>query len=350
MWSSNVVKCGMLSPFELQPVLAPKPWGGTTLAKLGKVVPPGVTVGESWEVADLPYGEVSTVEDGRTFVARGEFAGWDLRRLIATFGPDLLGTAQATPDGRFPLLVKLLDAAENLSVQVHPPEAFVARHPGARLKTESWYVVRADSGAVVYLGANPGWSRQEVVDSFGTPDVVGRLRQIRAEMGSFFHLPAGALHALGAGVTAIEVQTPSDTTYRVYDWSGEHKRRPRELHVEQAAESYLADPEGMLILGPQASAGSRTLTRNPHYVMVEHRGVGVAWNDAELRIVMVVDGSLEVDQREYGPGATVLVPAAAAPSTSLEPSPGGVWLEIGLTQAVADTALPNASSAVSTSS
>lgn len=313
-------------------------------------MPPGVVVGESWEVADLLPGTAPTVGDGRTRVVGGPYDGWDLERLIAALGEDLLGSAHPTPEGRFPLLVKILDAAENLSVQVHPPASYVERHPGTSLKTESWYVTAAKPESVVYLGVTRGWSHEQVLERFGSPRVAEALRAVPARPGAFFHLPAGMLHALGAGVMVIEVQTPSDTTFRVYDWSDHLDRARRELHVSEAAEAFVLEPVGAIEMPPGAGEGSRVLTVDRHYRIVEHRGVGVQWVDRELRIVMTVSGSTSVGGLECRAGSTVLVPAGAAPITPVTCSTGAIWLEVGLGQPVAEIALPNASMATSTSS
>ena len=123
-----------LRPFTLQPVLSPRPWGGRRLEEYGKVLPEGVMIGESWEVADLPDDVVPYLDDPRSRVSSGPFAGMSLADLIADRGDELLGPVLPTPEGRFPLLVKLLDAREHLSIQVHPHEEYVATHREARLK------------------------------------------------------------------------------------------------------------------------------------------------------------------------------------------------------------------------
>ena len=132
-----------LDPFTLTPVLSARPWGGRRLEEYGKELPDGVLIGESWEVADLPDHVVPYIDDPRSRVASGPLAGWALADVIDKHGEELLGPIPPTDEGRFPLLVKLLDAAQHLSVQVHPHEGYVAEHPGARLKAESWYVMEA---------------------------------------------------------------------------------------------------------------------------------------------------------------------------------------------------------------
>ena len=225
-------------PLHLDPVLVPKPWGGRRLGGVNRRLPPEVTIGESWDVADLDPG-ATPVTDPCSRVMNGPAAGRHLADLLADDAAALLGRVRA-PNGRFPLLVKTLDARQHLSVQVHPTEAYAAAHPGAASKTESWLVLAADPGSVLYLGVKAGVEREDVRRAAGTPAIVELLRAVPARPGSLHHLPAGLIHALGAGVLALEVQTPSDTTYRLYDWSEEYGRPPRTLHLAEGLEVAMA--------------------------------------------------------------------------------------------------------------
>jgi mannose-6-phosphate isomerase len=314
----------------MRPVLADKPWAGGLLAGLGKPLVGGRLVGESWEVADLPPEENRTVPEPWTTVAGGRFDGWTLRRLLARFGRDFLGSAES-PGGRFPLLIKLLDAGQHLSIQVHPPVGYVRDHPEARLKTESWYVVTARPGAELFLGVHPGVGSGDVAAAIGTSRMVDLLRRLPAVPGAFHHLPAGLIHALGAGVVVAEVQTPSDTTFRMYDWTEEYGRAPRPLHLTEALAAMNLAPEGAFDLGPMTEAGSRLLVETPFYRVVEHRGTVLpAWTSPELRILMVLEGGMEIGERAVEPGTTCVVPAIAAPTTRLVSGPSLRCLEISL--------------------
>ncbi len=318
-------------------MLVPKPWGGRRLAAYGKTLPPGERVGESWEIADLPAAAVTSSNQSRGLVAGGPFAGRTLRDLIEAHGADLMGHVAPTPGGDFPLLVKLLDAREHLSVQVHPTADHVAAHPGSWLKTESWYVVDAEPGAVLYKGARPGVTHADLAAAAGTKDMVELLASYDAVPGDFHHLPAGILHALGAGVMVAEIQTPSDTTFRLYDWTGEYGRAPRELHVEEALAAVELAPEGAVFLGPLTGHGSRTLIETEHYWMVEHRhdhGTEPLTRAAELRVLLVTRGSVRVGwdggDFEVASGGTVLIPAVCAPEVEVAVVEPGVILEIGI--------------------
>lgn len=214
------------TPLTFRPLLKPKVWGGRRLERYGKLLPAGELIGESWEVADLP----ESIPDGRSVIADGPWAGRTLHQVIADDREAIMGWASLSPEGGFPLLIKFLDARENLSVQVHPDEAYAASHPEAHLKSEAWVVLEAEPGAVIYKGVRPGVTREQFERHIRTGEVVADLIAVPAAAGECHYLPSGTCHALGAGVLVAEVQTPSDTTFRVFDWG----RTERALHVEQA--------------------------------------------------------------------------------------------------------------------
>jgi mannose-6-phosphate isomerase len=321
-----------LTPLFMSPVFAEKPWGGHRLLDYGKGLPVGARIGESWEVADLPIDAVGTVSDPRSRVATGPLAGKSLHELIATFSEDFLGRAQPTPEGDFPLLIKLIDAREHLSVQVHPDREYVAKHPEARLKTESWYVVAADPGAHLYLGLRPSITTSDVATRVGTAGVVGLLDVVPAEVGDFHHLPAGLVHALGAGVMVAEVQTPSDTTFRISDWEDRYGRPNRAMHAAAALEA-IRPKLTSDFMARLDEPGSRTLPAGDVYWIREHRsdgGVLPIDPEPDVRVLMVVSGTALVGGREVLRGTTVVLPAAVVPGTSVSADAGTVVLEIGL--------------------
>ncbi|HEY1100830.1 MAG TPA: type I phosphomannose isomerase catalytic subunit [Myxococcota bacterium] len=225
-----------LPPLPMRPVYVEKLWGGQKLAALpakrraGHAPPAGVAVGESWEVADLPEGQ-STVDDHP--ICR-DFAGLPLSAVVAHYGAALIGTAH--PAGRFPILVKLLDAAEPLSVQVHPDSADAAAHPGTFSKDEAWLVVDAAAdGAVLHGFASDDVTADAFVDAVraGTPHAL--LRSVPVARGDVLHVSPGVVHAIGAGVVILEVQEPSDTTYRVWDFDRlDSSGNKRALHLNDA--------------------------------------------------------------------------------------------------------------------
>jgi mannose-6-phosphate isomerase len=221
----------LLEPLLFEPILKGRAWGSDRLRHFGKRVPIGARVGESWELADLP----DAIADGRSHVACGPFAGATLRQILSEHRSAILGDAPLSPEGGFPLLVKLLDAHEHLSVQVHPDAAYAASHPDCHLKTEAWVILEAEAGAVIFRGVDPSIERDrffEDLNDMEGPGVLPHLISVPVERGDCIYLPSGICHALGAGIIAAEVQTPSDTTFRVFDWNRNDPGRP--LHVEQA--------------------------------------------------------------------------------------------------------------------
>jgi mannose-6-phosphate isomerase len=320
-----------LAPFRLDPVLVERPWGGTRLADYGKTLPTGLNIGESWELCDLPQEVVPHVEDPSSTVLDGPFAGARLRTVVAEQTKALLGPVSPTKDGRFPLLFKLLDAREHLSVQVHPHEAYVAKHPEARLKTESWYIVDADPDALLYLDVIEGTTTEDVDAVMGTPGIVPLLGSRAAVRGAFHHVPAGLIHALGAGSFVAEVQIPSDTTYRIYDWAEEYGRTPRQLHAAESMGSIVIDPEPAFSLDATVAQGVRELVTTDYYWMREHR---VEAGSSELAatpgpiILNVTRGSVRLGDLELPRGTTAIVPASSSVS-SFEGSVA-VVLEMGV--------------------
>lgn len=217
-----------MQPYSLlfNPILKEKVWGGHALTRLGKSIAPGLKVGESWELADLP----AQVEGGRSVIANGPLEGRTLREAIAEHRDLILGAAKLTPEGGFPLLVKYLDACENLSVQVHPDEHYVHEHPGTDLKSEAWYVIEAKPDAVIYKGVDPAVTAEQFAEHLRADNIVDDLISIPVKADDCHYLPSGTCHALGGGIVVAEIQTPSDTTFRVHDWG----RTGRALHIDEA--------------------------------------------------------------------------------------------------------------------
>lgn len=216
-------------PLTFEPLIKTKVWGGRALqTALGKALPSEDPVGESWEMVDLP--------GDQSVVAAGPARGATLEDLVHSWGADLMGQA-ALDGGRFPLLVKYIDAAQTLSVQVHPDEE-LGRRLGGRSKSEAWYILEVTPGAAVYHGLVPGVGAAELERALAEGTVERLLERVEVQPGDLVPVPPGTVHAIGAGVLLAEVQQPSDTTYRVYDWGrvgldGE----PRQLHVDQALAS-----------------------------------------------------------------------------------------------------------------
>ncbi|MFH1131273.1 MAG: type I phosphomannose isomerase catalytic subunit [Pseudomonadota bacterium] len=217
-----------LYPLVFRPVLKKLVWGGAKLSQvLGKPVSLGLPIGESWELVDLP--------NDQSVVANGVLAGRTLNDLIRAKKADLLGPV-SLDGGRFPLLVKYIDAALPLSVQLHPDEKAAARL-GGRPKSEAWYVLHAEPGAVLHLGLKAGCTRAQFAESIAKGKVGELLVPVSVKRGDMVYIKPGTVHSIGAGVLLAEVQQPSDTTYRVFDWGRVGlDGKARELHIEQALE------------------------------------------------------------------------------------------------------------------
>lgn len=219
-------------PLGFAPVYQDYLWGGTRIpAFFGRAAQPG-RIAESWEVSDR--------DEGMSRVTNGPLRGTSLRDLLARHGQDLTGPlALPGADGalRFPWLIKLIDAAQTLSVQVHPDER-TAPPLGAEPKTEMWYVLDAAPGAHVYLGLRPGVDRTAFLAALEAARLETVLHRIDARPGMTLFVPAGTVHAIGAGCLLLEVQQNSNTTYRVYDWGRvDANSQPRPLHLAQALQA-----------------------------------------------------------------------------------------------------------------
>lgn len=306
-------------------------WGGRSLERvLGIELPDEKPIGETWEIVDR--------EDVNSVVVGGSFAGWTLERLMAEHRDDLLGRIAPTPDGRFPLLVKFLDAAEHLSVQVHPDDAGAAAQGGAsEPKTEAWYFLDATDEGGVWCGLGSGATRDGVEAGLGNRAIVDQLAWWPVRRGQALMVPGGTIHAIGAGVQLLEVQQNSDTTWRIYDWDRVDRGtgEPRAQHVRQAAEVTRYDlgtrpPVDEVFLPLVDGVDEAPLARCRHFGMSRWRVTGSAALDTrnQFQIYVVVEGAgslTTADDRggdrvtELATGDTLLLPAACG-AHRLEPA------------------------------
>ncbi|NQU42912.1 class I mannose-6-phosphate isomerase [bacterium] len=218
-------------PLLCEPVLKAKVWGGRRLEELlGLDLPEGRKIGEAWVVADL--------HQGSSTVANGPRAGETLSAVTADWGEDLIGPAwRGKPTGgRFPLLIKFLDAQDNLSVQVHPDEAACRDlFPNDFSKDESWVILNVEEGGTILHGFVPGTTRADFDRLLAEDAVVDCMRSVRVRPGEFYRVEPGMVHALCKGVAILEIQEPSDSTFRIYDYNRPgDDGRPRALHVNAA--------------------------------------------------------------------------------------------------------------------
>jgi mannose-6-phosphate isomerase len=222
-------------PLKFRPILKQRIWGGQKLRELGKEIEAGEKIGESWELADLP--------EDKSVISNGELAGQTLGSVIQDYPEEITGDEGFT--GPFPLLIKFLDAQDILSVQVHPDEQTCRRLGKGEPKTECWYIVAAMEGAAIYKGLKRGVTKDRFAEAVKEGGVAELLEKVVVEAGQCHFLPAGTAHSIGAGLLIAEIQTPSDTTYRVFDFNRvDDTGKPRQLHVEEALESIHFDASG----------------------------------------------------------------------------------------------------------
>lgn len=301
----------MLPPvLEMRPLYVEKLWGGARIAAVpaklrpGHAPPPG-PVGEAWEVADLP--------EGSSCVAGGPLAGVPLRALVQEHGRALAGARAREHAGvlRFPLLVKLIDARDQLSVQVHPGQAYARRHPAASPKDEAWLALHGPPACTVLHGLREGVGRAEAARALRDGRVDEVLRALPLARGDLLHVPPGTLHGIGAGCFLLEVQEPSDTTFRVWDYGrrdGAGQLRP--VHVEQALEatSWETPPPTVVRAGAALETAAFSLATR---ALRSAEVLTIAKPREEPAVVHVVSGAVRLGHVPLVEGATALVTPGA---------------------------------------
>lgn len=221
-----------LYPLKFEPILKDKIWGGTRLkTMLYKEISPANCCGESWEVSGL-VGDESMITNG--FLAEN-----NLNELLEIYMTELVGEKNYEKYGLgFPLLIKFIDAQDNLSVQVHPDDELAQRKYGQSGKTEMWHVIASEPGSGLYVGFNKTVSKAQFEEAIANGTVEEVLQFYPVQPGDTFMIPAGTVHAIGKGVLLAEIQQPSDITFRVFDWNRlDDEGNSRELHVQEALEA-----------------------------------------------------------------------------------------------------------------
>ena len=313
-------------PILLQPVYKEYIWGGTRLIhEFHRRLNAGIYA-EAWEIADHP--------DGRTRIINGPDAGSTLSEAIARRGPDLLGKGRT--GSSFPLLVKIIDARQTLSVQVHPDDASAARC-GGEPKSEMWVVLSATPDAHIYSGFHPGVTPADFEKARLAGTIPSLLQRFPARPGMIFNTPGGRVHAIGAGCLLLEVQQDANTTYRLYDWDRlDPSGNPRPLHLEQALQvvnwNLTASPVTPIHPEIPQPAGhtSRLLLDDPHFHVEEwliSSPCDITHDSRSFLILFPVDGDVRI--RTPGQpamilqhGTTCLLPAILD-SFSLQPNGSG---------------------------
>jgi mannose-6-phosphate isomerase len=289
------------SPLIFEPLAMERVWGGRRFETLlGKHLPHGAVIGELWEMVDRPEAQ-SVVHDG-------PLKGKTLQELWINHRAEIFGEKHAeNPSPRFPLLIKLLDARERLSVQVHPPVSR-AEELGGEPKTECWYFLHAAEGASVYAGLKQEVTRESFEQALASGQVEETLHRAPARTGESIFIPSGRLHAIGEGLVIVEVQQNSDTTYRVFDWNRHGlDGKPRELHVKESMSSIdFADFE------PALTPASQSLVADCPYFHVEKQEISSPLNigkEDDFSIITCLTGAVECGGVTLKPGSFMIVPA-----------------------------------------
>jgi len=303
----------MTKPYPLlfQPEFKERVWGGRALEQFGLDIPAG-HIGEGWMIADHP--------NGTTHIVNGELAGLGLDQVREKFGQEWFGSKGFSEvNGRFPLLIKLLDCNDNLSVQVHPTDDYEGLPKGELGKTEMWYVLDAKPDAKIIYGLKDGVSRETLKDAMENGTVMNQLQEVSVKAGDTFYIPAGTVHALCAGVVVAEIQQNSDTTYRIYDYNRPGlDGKPRELHIEDSLNVTAYEGSGATTMSTEGTKPGEwlELAKSPYFI-VEKGVVNGAWSLStsadSFTIVVVCDGqgtlSWDNGSIDYTSGQCLLLPA-----------------------------------------
>ena len=292
-----------LSPVKLSPAFKDYLWGGTKLKEKYNKKSDLEIVAESWEM--------SCHKDGQSVVTTGEYAGKTLSEYVAMLGKDALGE-KAKKFSYFPLLIKFIDAKDNLSIQVHPADEYALRVEGEYGKTEMWYVLEAEEGAYLYYGFNRDITKEEFAERIKNNTILEVLNKVNVKSGDVFFIDAGTVHAIGAGLMICEIQQNSNTTYRVYDYDRRDKEgNARPLHVEKAIEV------SKLTKAPELKKAEDDVLASCEYFTVKKAMVNgeksLKIDESSFVSLIVVEGTGEValgeDKLSVTKGDSIFVPA-----------------------------------------
>ena len=301
-----------LYPLKFHPILKEKIWGGQKLKTILNKESDLPNIGESWEIGD--------VDGDRSIVSNGDLKGLSLKKLLSTFQEELIGKKNFDLFGeKFPLLIKFIDAKEDLSIQLHPNDELAAKRHNSFGKTEMWYVMQADDDANLIIGFNQKVTPEIYLKHLKNKTLTKILNFEKVKEGDTFFIEVGRVHAIGAGVMLAEIQQTSDITYRVYDWDRkDNEGKERELHNDLALDainfnmeddfrgSYLKQENrsNKIVFCPYFTTNFIHLTQT---VQKENR------YDSFI-IYMCVDGETKIEFESFSEtvkkGETILIPAA----------------------------------------
>lgn len=304
----------MLTPLKFQPLFKYRIWGGNKLKTVLNKDYNGDSIGESWEISDVPNDE--------TIVEDGSFNGYTLKQLIQEFKGEFLGESVYKQFGEaFPLLIKFIDAKTPLSIQVHPNNEYAKTHHNSFGKNEMWYIMQADEDANIIVGFEKEIDKTQFKQHLEDKTLLEVMHHENVKKGDAFYIPTGRIHAIGAGVMLAEIQQTSDVTYRVYDYDRVDKTtgKTRELHTEQAVEVLDFNVEERYKTDYQKETNtSNTLIHSPYFktnfLPVNGELVKDYSNTDSFVIYMCVSGQtiIQHQQKDYylNAGETILLPAS----------------------------------------
>ncbi len=304
-------------------------WGGSWIAQLKGENLQLPNIGESWEI--------SAVNGNESVVDEGNQKGMTLNQLTETYGEELLGSKVVGTYGKtFPLLIKLIDALDNLSLQVHPDDELAAKRHNSRGKTEMWYIIDARPDAKIYCGLKGTLTADNFAEHVRTNIIMDDVMTYPSQAGQFYFIPAGTLHAIGAGNLIAEIQESSDITYRVYDHNRVGKDgKPRQLHIDESREAidYTfpndVEPTAKIFDTTKPEAVSCEYFTVDYLAVTDGEAISIKPTGQSFIVVMAVNGSITVkadgSSRTLTAGHTALIPASAQ---SLEISGSGKALYI----------------------
>ncbi len=302
--------------FKFNNIFKPVIWGGCRIAEFKGLPPQGDNIGECWEL--------SPVSGYESVVVDGDFKGMTLPRLIDLHGDEIMGRRLMKQlDGKFPIVVKIIDSADDLSIQVHPDDTLAAERHGTQGKTEIWYSIAPETGACLYSGFSERLTAEALKKRISDNTIVEALVKFETKPGDVFFLPAGRVHSMGSGNLILEVHQASDITYRIYDYDRRDKNgKPRQLHIGEAIDAIDFDDvnsKGGHACNVDVKAGETAELKHCRYFNVDIMGVCGSRNiDLSERdsftVFFAVDGDFALEtgggfKAILRRGETVLIPA-----------------------------------------
>lgn len=302
----------MLYPLKFSPILKDKIWGGQKLKGLLKKESNLPNIGESWEISD--------VEGDTSVVSNGSLKGQSLKKLLETHKGDLIGEKNYKIFGnKFPLLIKFIDAKEDLSIQLHPNDELAAKRHNSFGKTEMWYVMQADENSNLIVGFNQDMSAEKYLNHLENKTLPEILNFDKVKAGDTYFIEVGRVHAIGAGVMLAEIQQTSDITYRVYDWDRvDDKGNERELHNDIAIDAFDFNmPDNFRVDYTKTENESNKMVSCPYFTTSYLQVSGTIKKENNLDsflIYMCVDGDAKItvngSSEDIKKGETILLPAS----------------------------------------